>query len=237
MWACLLSLAAGAVLLRRWRRSDLPPIDFLALGFATTFGRLWHGCVSTGPLRLPSKGPALVYANHTCSADALFLSCFHPRLLSFMIAREYYEIPWLGALFRHMACVPVRRQGCDVAAIRTGLRRLSEGRILCIFPEGGLSNAGRAQPRRGKAGIALLALRSRQPVHPVRISGGPQTSHILPAWLGPSRARVTIGRALDLSAYYDRPINRQLVEEVSALLMKRLAEIDPRARSHTRRTP
>ena len=48
------------------------------------------------------------------------------------------------------------------------------------------------------------------------------------AWLRPSRVRVVFGPAVDLSAYVGRPISRKLLEEVTALLMRRVAELDPR---------
>src|SRR5262249_831701 len=96
-------------------------------------------------------------------------------------------------------------------------------------PEGGLSHAGRDGVHPGKAGIALFALRTRVPVIPARITGGPQRSEVLPAWLRPSRVRVTFGSPVDLSAYYGRPINRKLLEEVTALLMDRVRMLGPKA--------
>jgi 1-acyl-sn-glycerol-3-phosphate acyltransferase len=235
MWALAMMLAAAVVLLFRWRRSGLSAVNYFGLGTFQVYSRLWHGLRTSG--LAPVRGPAIIVANHTCSADAAFLSCSFQDPPSFLVAREYYKIPGVGNLFAYIQCVPVQRNGRDVQAIRLGLRRLSESRILCIFPEGGLSNAGRRRPRRGKAGAALLALRSRAPVYPVRISGGPQTHRILRAWVRPTRARVTFGPAVDLSAYYGRPINRRLLEEVRDLLMKRVAELEPPTHHRPRRSP
>ena len=133
-------------------------------------------------------------------------------------------------LFEHMACVPVSRRGRDISAARLALRRLSAGRILGIFPEGGLSNAGRRRVRRGKAGVAWLALHSRAPVIPALITGGPQMSQVLLAWLLPSRVRVTFGPPVDLSAYYDRALDRRLLEEVATHLMDRVAALGRKRR-------
>jgi 1-acyl-sn-glycerol-3-phosphate acyltransferase len=195
------------------------------------YARLWHGLVWNGPAPFPAKGPALVVSNHTCSADPPFVQAGCPRPLSFLIAREYYrDLPWARWLFDYIGCVPVNRSGRDGLAVRKGLLRLSEGRIVCIFPEGGLHGAGTGRLRRGKGGAALLALRSRAPVYPVFISKGHQHSNVPRAWLLPSRTRVTYGPAIDLSAYYDRPIDRPLLEEVTALLMSKIAELDPEVR-------
>src|SRR5262249_13983467 len=112
--------------------------------------------------------------------------------------------------------------------VRAGLRELRAGRILCIFPEGSLSGAGRRRLRPGKGGAALLALRSGAPVIPAFISGGPQHSNVPRAWLLPAPVRLPHSPAVDLSACYGRPIERERIEEVAALLMRAVAELNPR---------
>ena len=211
-----------AVGLIRWRRCGQTLGEVLALALVRCYARLVHRFQSNGPAPLPIKGSAILVANHTCSADPAFLTAGCSRPLSFFIAREFYAFPLLRTLFESIHAVPVTRHGKDVTAVRVGLRRLRQGRVLCIFPEGDLSNAGRGRPRPGKAGIALLALRSRAPVFPAWIEGGPQTSRLATAWLRPSRVRVVFGPEVDLSAYYERPIDRKLLNEVRELLMSRV---------------
>jgi 1-acyl-sn-glycerol-3-phosphate acyltransferase len=232
MWLLTTWSMVTAVSLYRWWRSGQTLAIFLGLGVVRAYTRLWHGYSSNGCPHLPVKGPAILLANHTCSADPAFLTTGCARPLSFLIAREFYLLPMLRALFDYIHCVPVTRNGTDVLAVRTALRRLRDGRVLCIFPEGDLSNAGRPQPRPGKAGVALLALRSQAPVIPAWIEGGPQTWDVTTAWLRPSRRRVRVvfGPAVDLAAYYDRPINRKLLEEVTALLMGHVAALRHRPR-------
>jgi 1-acyl-sn-glycerol-3-phosphate acyltransferase len=231
VWAFFLCAIAVAVVFVRWRRSRLPLRTYLSQRTFVVYARLWHGCVVRRGAPLPKKGPAIVVSNHTCSADAALVSAGCRRLLSFIVAKEYYDIPGVGGILTHTECVPARRDGRDAVCLRQGLRRLSEGKVLCIFPEGGLSNAGRGRPRPGKAGVAYLALRSRAPVYPACIVNGPQTYQVLPAWLKPSRARVNFGPAVDLSPYYDRPLTRKLLEEVTALLMNHVAELHPAAKT------
>jgi 1-acyl-sn-glycerol-3-phosphate acyltransferase len=236
MWILPILVVALIALLLKWRRSGQRLHDFLGHGLVYVYARVWHRCSYRRPAPLPKSGPAILYSNHTCSADPAFLDGGSGRPLSFFLAREYYNISWLRWLFDYLGCVPVNRNGRDVAAVRQALRRLREGRVLCIFPEGGMSYAGRKRMGPGKVGIALLALRSRAPVFPARIRGGPQTSRILPAWLRPSGGtRVTFGPAVDLSAYQGRLINRKLLEEVTAFCMKRIVELDStNSKSETR---
>jgi 1-acyl-sn-glycerol-3-phosphate acyltransferase len=227
----MLALAVCAVLvvlvLLRWRRSGQSLLDFVGLGFVYLYARLWHGCVVRGAAP-PARGAALLVANHTCSADPAFLQAGCPRVLCFLMAQEYFDLhPWLRRLFDYMHAVPVKRDGCDVATVRAALRELSAGRLVCIFPEGSLSGAGSRRLRPGKGGAALLALRSGAPVVPAFIAGGPQHSNVPRAWLLPSRVRLTFGPPVDLSAYRGRPINRPLLEEVTAVLMRAVADLDP----------
>ncbi len=229
MWAILVCGIALLLVVWYWRRSGRPLGEFLGLGVVWVYGRLWKGCWSRGVLPLPTKGAAILVSNHTCSADAAFLTTWSDRVLSFLMAREYYDdIPFLRGLFDSIGCVLVKRDGEDVCTVRHGLRRLAEGRVLCIFPEGGLHYAGRDRVFRGKAGVALLALRSRAPVFPVFISGGPRHANVPRAWLHPSRAQLHAGPAIDLSAYYERRINRALLEEVATYIMHQVAALGPR---------
>lgn len=223
MWAWLILLLAMAPGWRCWRSSGLRLPEWVGRSATHAYARLWHRCTIHGIHRVPRSGPVILVANHTCSADPAFLLASSPRPISFLLAEEYIRLPVIAGIFRFLRCVPVRRNGRDVAAVRCALRRLSAGGLLGIFPEGGLSNAGRGQPRRFKAGAVLLALRSGAPVVPVLILGGPQTRHVLDAWLCPSRqrTRVIFGAPFALSAaggrqHLERTM-RQVMEQLWAL--------------------
>jgi 1-acyl-sn-glycerol-3-phosphate acyltransferase len=237
MWALAVTGLTMMVILWRWLRSGLAWRDFLGLGVANMYARLWHRGRSNGPAPFPAEGPALVISNHTCSADPMFLLSWSRRVVSFVVAREHYHLcrP-IHRILAWLHCVPVTRGGLDVCAARNALRRLDEGRILCIFPEGNLSGVARNRLRPGKAGVALLALRRRVPVYPVYIAGGPRTEKLLRSWVYPSKVpvRVFYGPPIDLSAYHDRPLNRKTLEEVTAYLMQQVAALRPRFSNHKR---
>jgi 1-acyl-sn-glycerol-3-phosphate acyltransferase len=232
MWAFAIAGLSIAALLIGWLRSGRSAVDFFGLAGLHVYAHLWHRCTCRGRRHIPLDGPVLFVANHTCSSDPAMITHCSPRVPGFLIAKEYYDLKVFQPLLIHMNCVPTLRNGHDVLATRDALRRLRAGGILGIFPEGNLSNAGRRKPRPGKPGVAYLALRSRAAIVPVLIRGGPQTSDVLPAWVCPSAKtmRLTFGRPLDLSAYYERPIDRRLLEEVTNLLMRRVEELDESGR-------
>jgi 1-acyl-sn-glycerol-3-phosphate acyltransferase len=223
----LCGLSAGALLGAPWRRCGRRAFDSLELAVMRLYVRLWHGWSRAGPPPLPATGPAIVIANHQSHADAalLFAGCGRP--LRFLQARERYEAVW-RPLFRLSGCIPVSRGRPDLSAVRAALECLKRGDAVCLFPEGEISPAGPGRIAPGKPGAALLALRSRAPVFPVRIVGGPQSHSLLWSWLRPTRGvRVRFGPAVDLSDYYGRPITRQLLGEVTARLMQGVIDLAP----------
>jgi processive 1,2-diacylglycerol beta-glucosyltransferase len=217
---------AGGAAQRVWH-SARTWFDLCAVGALHFFARVWHHCLSHGGQRLPPTGPAIVVANHPNYSDPAFLVAACLRRLTFLHAKESFYTPVLHALFARFGSIPVARTGHDVGAVHTALARLRAGEAMGVFPEGEVTTSGRpiGAPR---GGAAFLALRSQAPVYPVHISGGPQSGSILRDWLWPGPSvQVVVGPALDLSAYYNRPINRAVLAEVTALLMRRVSELAP----------
>src|SRR5438876_10404624 len=77
----------------RWRLSGLPWLSFVGYEVNRVYVPLWHrGRVRFRGGRLPDKGAVLVVANHTCSADPPFIQIGCKRILSFVVAREHYNL-------------------------------------------------------------------------------------------------------------------------------------------------
>jgi 1-acyl-sn-glycerol-3-phosphate acyltransferase len=214
------------------RGSRQPFLERFIVGVVRVYTHLWHRWSSNGPAPLPAEGPALLIANHTCSADPTFLTAGSPRLLCFAVSREHFDLhPLARRLLEYLRCVPVARTGRDAGAARKLLRRLAEGRVVSLFPEGNLSGVARNCIRPGKHGAAFLALVTRVPVFPAYIAGGSRTERLLESWLWPSprAVRVIYGPPVDLTPYYGRPRTRRLLEEVTTLLRQRILDLQPEA--------
>jgi 1-acyl-sn-glycerol-3-phosphate acyltransferase len=114
-----------------------------------------------GPIRkvgteyVPRTGGLLVLANHLADVDPIVVQMACPRPIHFMAKSELFEMPVLGKLIRIFGAFPVKRGEPDRASIKRAVQLLRMGEVVCVFPEGQLSESGELQEL--KSGIALLA--------------------------------------------------------------------------------
>ncbi len=157
-------------------------------GLNRLFLRRYHKC-HIDPVPLPQEGPALVVANHISGLDPMMMIAACQRPVYFIIASEQYYRFGLTWLFRLGGCIPVDRSSRDDSAFRAALQALQEGKVIGLFPEGGIHLPGKG-PKRLKRGVARLAKLSGAPVYPMRVSGVKLPGHVLPAVLLPNAARL-----------------------------------------------
>ena len=157
--------------------------------------------LKTGQAPLPSHGAAILIANHTCNIDHFLLQVGTHRKLGFMIAKEYYDFPLFHPICRMIGCIPVNRNGKDLAAIRSALRALEQGRVVPMFPEGKILPKSGDEIGPGKHGVAFLAIRAKVPVIPAYIRGTPRSNYLRRSFFTRSHSEVFYGPAIDPSEF------------------------------------
>lgn len=185
----------------------------------------WHRLRREGICRIPPQGPCIIASNHVSSADPCYLIASSPnRVFGFMIAREYYELPIWRHVIAYLGCIPVRRDGHDVAAAREALRELRRGRAIGIFIQGRIPGPG----RHGELheGAAALALRAGVAVIPVHISGVKYDDSIVRPFLRRHRVRIKYGPAVDLGAY-SNPKDRDQVAAATRAIWGAIEALAP----------
>lgn len=185
----------------------------------------------SGLCPLPSRGPALVISNHRSPVDPLLIFSGSAqkqdgggiRRIEYLTAREYCELGGpIGWITRVMEVIPVARSGEDMGAVKLAVRRLKQGRLIGVFPEGRINTGTELLP--ANPGVAWLALHARVPVYPVFIHNAPQGEHMVQPFHTFARVRVSYGPPVDLSDWYGRRLTTEILQEVTDLLMTRLAE-------------
>ncbi|WP_146952012.1 lysophospholipid acyltransferase family protein [Cellulomonas soli] len=181
-----------------------------------------------GAQNVPSEGGAIMASNHLAVFDSVFLPIMIDREIVFIGKQEYFTgSGFKGRLtagfMRGVGTIPVDRGGgkASEAALRTGLRRIEDGGLFGIYPEGTRSPDGRLY--RGKTGIARLALESGAPVIPVAMIGTGEAQPIGRRIPKIMRVGVVIGEPLDFSRYAgmenDRFILRSVTDEIMYAIM------------------
>jgi 1-acyl-sn-glycerol-3-phosphate acyltransferase len=140
--------------------------------------RLFFGLNKIGAQNLPTKGPAIIVANHNSHVDTLVLLCSFPsRLIGKLrpvAAADHFLGDPVSSWFsrRVVGIIPLKRTGSvrgeDVLA--EAKEALADGDILIVFPEG--TRGAPEEIGAFKAGVARLAEAApNTPIIPIYIQG------------------------------------------------------------------
>ncbi|MCW2524995.1 MAG: 1-acyl-sn-glycerol-3-phosphate acyltransferase, partial [Frankiales bacterium] len=179
---------------------------------------------------LPPNTGVILASNHLSFCDSFFLPLMVKPRVTFLAKSEYFTTPgfkgWLSKrFFSAIGQVPIDRDDASsaVGALAAGVRILSAGGLLGIYPEGTRSPDGRLY--KGKTGVARMALEAGVLVVPVAMIDTEKTQptgrkipHLRP------RPGVRFGVPLDFSRYEgmagDRFVERSITDEVMYELMQ-----------------
>jgi len=122
---------------------------------------------------VPHTGAAILAPNHISHFDPPLIGISADRQVDWMAMEELFENPVLAGLLRWIGSFPVGRGKMDYTAVRTAIERLKRGRMVGVFPEGGL-RTGPTSVLEGaplKPGVAALAQMTQAPVIPCAVIG------------------------------------------------------------------
>jgi 1-acyl-sn-glycerol-3-phosphate acyltransferase len=124
-----------------------------------------------GTENIPEKGPAVVVCNHVSYMDPIILSASIRRPMRFVMYYKIFQLPLLRFLFQHAKAIPIASAKEDEQLMDEAFEKvdaeLAAGNIVCIFPEGGITNDGEIQ--RFRPGIEKVIARRPVPVIPVAL--------------------------------------------------------------------
>jgi 1-acyl-sn-glycerol-3-phosphate acyltransferase len=197
------------------------------------FARIYHRVNVLAPQRLPKSGAAVLICNHTSALDPLLIQSVCPRLIVWMMAREYYEITALNWIFRTIEAIPVERGGRDLAATRAALRALEAGRILGVFPEGRIETSRQLLPF--QTGVAMIAIKAAVPVYPAYLDGTQRGRGMLQGLLHRNVASLAFGPEVNFERSSTSKEGLQAATEVLAGAVGRLKRVIEQSRNGRRR--
>jgi 1-acyl-sn-glycerol-3-phosphate acyltransferase len=124
----------------------------------------------TGLENLPTDGAYIAAANHLGMLDPVLVYYLLDRQDVILIVAEkhskYAIVRWL---VRSLNAIYIDRYNANMAVIRQVLKRLRQGEVLVIAPEGTRSQSGTLLE--GRPGASFLAAKADLPVIPVGATG------------------------------------------------------------------
>ncbi len=122
---------------------------------------------------IPETGPALLVCNHVSFVDALIIAAVSPRPVRFVMHHALYKIPILNFVFRTGKAIPIASAREDRQlmedAFDTIAEALEDGELVCLFPEGRITEDGSMNPFR--PGVERILARTPVPVVPMALRG------------------------------------------------------------------
>lgn len=123
--------------------------------------------------RINRTGAFILAANHISHFDPPIIATVVRRKVDWMAMAEFFPYPVLGHVLRAIECLPADRHRADRAIIRDAIDRLKRGRIVGMFPEGGIRDGSRSVLEGAplRPGVSTLAHIAKVPILPCVILG------------------------------------------------------------------
>jgi 1-acyl-sn-glycerol-3-phosphate acyltransferase len=126
-----------------------------------------------GMENIPDEGPCLLVCNHVSYVDALLLGGAVRRPVRFVMAKPIYDLPLMNYIFRTGKAIPIDSKERNPEIYQQAFERINEeladGQVVCIFPEGKLTQDG--ELAEFKTGMEKIVNENRVPVIPMALSG------------------------------------------------------------------
>ncbi|MGW8224204.1 MAG: lysophospholipid acyltransferase family protein [Anaerolineales bacterium] len=174
----------------------------------------------------PREGALIVAGNHLGALDALIVfSVVDKRDYIVMVAEYHQNYAFRRWLANLVGAIFVDRYQADFAALREVMKRLNQGGVLIISPEGTRSRTGGLLP--GQPGTAYLASKTGIPVLPVSIVGSEDRLVMANLKrLKRSPVKVVFGQAISF-APVPRDSREQVLQEYTDEIMCQIAALLP----------
>ena len=170
-------------------------------------------------------GAFLLASNHISHFDPFIISSVVRRKIDWMAMAEFFPIPLLGHFLRAVDAFPADRYRADRKTIRTAIERLKDGRIVGVFPEGGIRDGERSLLEGAplRPGATTLAHMAGVPILPCVIVGSDRL-YSAKRWLPLRRTPVWIAFGDPIPPFSDleKSAARQRIEHELADALKNL---------------
>ena len=137
------------------------------------FLSFFYNIKKTNLQHIPDEGGCVLVCNHVSFYDALILSAAIRRPPRFVMYHTIFKTPILSFIFRTAKAIPIAPAKEDAALLEKAYadiaQALADGEVVCIFPEGRITDTGEMYPF--KNGIMRIIETTPVPVIPIALRG------------------------------------------------------------------
>ena len=206
-----------------------PPLCQFANRAAALLMKLLFGCVARvrvlGSENVNRTGGFLLAANHISHFDPFVISSVVRRKIDWMAMAEFFRSTVVRFLLRAVDAFPADRDRADRKTIRSAIERLKDGRVVGLFPEGGIRDGARSLLEGAplRPGASTLAHIAGVPILPCVILGSDRL-YSTKRWLPLRRTPIWIafGNPISHSPDLERSEARERIESELTSAFKNL---------------
>lgn len=162
----------------------------------------------------PETGSGLICSNHQSNLDPMLVGVTSRRNVYYLAKKSLFKNHPLKLLQQTLHCIPIDR-GRGISGIKKTIKKLKQGKLVLVFPEGSRSKTGEVQPFKG--GFLTLARKTKSPLIPVGIEGAHAAYPPGSGFPKLGYVHVAVGEPITFDEFQDMDD-----EELIALLEKRV---------------
>ena len=159
------------------------------------FFMIFYGVRYYGRNNLPESGGVVLISNHQSHYDPPLLAIGLSRRLNFLARKSLFKFKPFAWLIDMLDAIPLDKEGIGFVGIKESIKRLKNGEIVLVMPEGERTWDGKIAPF--LQGSLVLAQRTKSAILPAAICGCfeafPRTQKYPTLW---GRMRVVYGKPL-----------------------------------------
>ncbi len=161
------------------------------------------------------KGKLIFCGNHRSNLDIVTHLVRCPTIQYTLAKKELFHPKFWGWILKAIGGIEIDRDGADLNALKTCMKKLKMGKKLFIFPEG-TRNTTDAELLPLKSGTALLAIKTKTPIVPVAFYR--KKNKVF------HKTYILYGEPFELSQFYNVKLNEKTLKNADDVLRDKMLE-------------
>lgn len=179
----------------------------------TFFIKVFYRPKIKGLENLPKEGGFMLVCNHLSMIDCVILVTLFKQKIYFMAKKEIFDKKLKEKFFRWCGGIPVDRENLDLKSIKECFKKLKDGEVLVVFPEGTRNKTQEVDLLPIKGGASLLAYKAGTKIVPVAMKSKFKIF---------GKNYLCIGEPYDYSEFKGKKLDAELTEKLTEDMANRI---------------